>query len=95
MRQAIFLAVTLAMVSWCRPLGQTNRKRRTPPTTAPQAAVFDAASAFEFLKTLTGEWERSASDHDHGSNSRSVNLQSHGGRKLGHGDDLSGRRHAK
>jgi hypothetical protein len=39
---------------------------------APAAVVYDADSAFEFLKTLTGEWERSGGDHEHGTDAKSV-----------------------
>lgn len=38
----------------------------------PESVVYDAASAFEFLKTLTGNWERAGGDHDHGGDSHAV-----------------------
>jgi len=41
----------------------------------PQTTIYDAASAFEFLKTLAGEWERSGGGHDHGGGSRGVNFK--------------------
>ena len=41
----------------------------------PQAVVYDAASAFEFLKTLTGEWERSGGDHEHDGTSHAVTFR--------------------
>ena len=38
----------------------------------PENVVYDADSAFEFLKTLAGTWEHSGDGHDHGSTSNQV-----------------------
>ena len=38
----------------------------------PEAVVYNAASAFAFLKTLSGNWERSGGAHDHGGDSHKV-----------------------
>ena len=67
-----------------------NAKPVDSPADGPAAVVYDANSAFEFLKTLAGDWERSNGDHQHGGSSRG-DVQGHGCRKLRHGNDLSGR----
>ena len=45
-----------------------------PGDTPPQDVVYDAHSAFEFLKSLAGDWEMSG-DHDHGGGSNAVNFR--------------------
>jgi hypothetical protein len=73
MKRAIILAATVALVLVSARFARADQSKPADASAAaPQTAVYDAASAFEFLKTLTGEWERSASDHEHGSSSRSV-----------------------
>ncbi len=69
-------ASTLALISlsaWC--VGADNVKPESSTSKSPQSVVYDAGSAFEFLKTLTGEWERSGDDHDHGGQSHSVKFR--------------------
>ncbi len=44
-------------------------------TGSPESVVYDADSAFEFLKTLGGDWERSGVDHQHGGSSRLVTFK--------------------
>jgi hypothetical protein len=39
---------------------------------APEKVVYDATTAFEFLKTLAGNWERTGGAHDHGGDSHQV-----------------------
>ena len=41
----------------------------------PESVVYDAASAFEFLKTLTGDWEHTGGAHDHGTKSNTVSYR--------------------
>jgi hypothetical protein len=41
----------------------------------PETVVYDAASAFEFLKTLTGDWERLGEEHDHGGKSHATTFR--------------------
>ena len=41
----------------------------------PEKVVFDAATAFEFLKSLTGNWEQSGGEHDHGSKSHTISYR--------------------
>jgi len=52
-----------------------NAKPVDSPADGPAAVVYDANSAFEFLKTLAGDWERSNGDHQHGSSSRAVTFK--------------------
>ncbi|HEY4312836.1 MAG TPA: hypothetical protein VGN12_25525 [Pirellulales bacterium] len=69
-------AATLVLFSlsdWT--MGADNSKSEDAPKKSPQSVVYDADSAFEFLKTLTGEWERSGGDHDHGGKSHAVNFR--------------------
>jgi hypothetical protein len=42
---------------------------------SPAVVVYDAGSAFQYLKTLAGDWERQSGDHEHGSSSRSVTFR--------------------
>jgi hypothetical protein len=39
---------------------------KEPAPGGPAAVVFDAGSAFDFIATMAGEWERSGGGHDHG-----------------------------
>jgi ABC-type molybdate transport system substrate-binding protein len=66
------LALTLAFVPGSA-AGQS--KDAKPKANAPEAVVYDAASAFAFLKTLAGDWERGSGDHEHGSSSREANFK--------------------
>ncbi|MEK6324925.1 MAG: hypothetical protein AABN33_25055 [Acidobacteriota bacterium] len=65
---ALFFALVPA--SWA---GQSKDGHK--PAGAPETVVYDAASAFEFLKTLAGDWERGSGDHEHGSSSRSASFK--------------------
>ncbi|HWN99709.1 MAG TPA: hypothetical protein VNS63_10610, partial [Blastocatellia bacterium] len=66
------LALVLALVpaSWA---GQSKDGKKAAG--APETVVYDATSAFEFLKTLAGDWDRGSGDHEHGSSSRSANFK--------------------
>jgi hypothetical protein len=64
------LVLALVPASWA---GQS--KDGNKPASAPESIVYDASSAFEFLKTLAGEWERGSGDHEHGSSSRSASFK--------------------
>ncbi len=76
MTRAIVFASILALLSLLAlPARADESKAAVGLAGAPQAVVYDAASAFEFLKTLTGEWERSGGDHEHGGSSRSVTFK--------------------
>jgi hypothetical protein len=41
----------------------------------PATVVYDADSAFQFLQTMTGDWDRSGGDHDHGANSNLIKIR--------------------
>jgi calcineurin-like phosphoesterase family protein len=64
------LVLLLAFVSRARAADQS--KSPDTATVGPQSVVYDASSAFEFLKTLAGNWERVGGDHDHGGDSKAV-----------------------
>jgi hypothetical protein len=76
MKRAIILVSSLALVL---ALVQASLARQSKDgkkaAGAPEAIVYDAASAFEFLKTLAGDWERASGDHEHGSTSRAVSFK--------------------
>jgi hypothetical protein len=70
MRKLLALTSTCAFVLAISPaLHAGETKAATKPAAAPESVVYDANSAFDFLKTLTGTWERSGSGHDHGGKS--------------------------
>ena len=59
MKRAITLLSSLALVLALVPsslAGQAKDSRKS--AAAPEMVVYDAASAFEFLKTLAGDWSR-------------------------------------
>jgi hypothetical protein len=62
MRVHAFVALTLtAMLTLAAGANADDAK----PTTNPDKVVYDANSAFEFLKTLAGNWERQGGEGDH------------------------------
>ncbi len=72
MRIALLSAVSLTAALL---LGSQVRAEEAAPAKAassPDKVVYDAKSAFEFLKTLTGDWERSGGAHEHGDGSHKV-----------------------
>ena len=76
MKRAITLLSSLALVLALVPsslAGQAKDARKS--SAAPETIVYDAASAFEFLKTLAGDWSRGSGDHEHGSSSREANFK--------------------
>ena len=46
------------------------------PATSPDQVVYDAQSAFAFLKSMVGTWEGAAREHDHGGTARRVDVRS-------------------
>jgi len=76
MKRATILLSSLALFIALVPAysaGQIKDGKKV--STAPEAVVYDAASAFEFLKTLAGDWDRASGDHEHGSSSRMVSFK--------------------
>jgi hypothetical protein len=74
MKKALFGTALLALVALLKAQAADNTNSAKPTDTLPQDVVYDAASAFEFLKTLTGDWEMSG-DHDHGGGSNAVTFR--------------------
>lgn len=60
-------------------IGADNAKPAESAKPAPQSVVYDAASAFEFFKTLTGDWEHTGDAHDHGNKSNTVSYRTTAG----------------
>lgn len=76
MRRAIILLSSIALVLAVVPASWAGQSRdANKAASKPEAVVYDAASAFEFLRTLAGDWERGSGDHEHGSSSRSVSFK--------------------
>jgi hypothetical protein len=76
MKKAISTVLSFALVLLLVPATFAGQSKDTKNSTgAPETVVYDAASAFEFLKTLAGDWERASGDHEHGSGSRAVNFK--------------------
>lgn len=71
-RAIVFAAISaFALASYAR----ADQSSAAGSAGGPQAVVHDASSAFEFLKTLAGDWERSSGDHQHGSKSRATTFK--------------------
>jgi hypothetical protein len=76
MSKANLITSTLALLSLSTlAVGADNSKPADAATGSPQSVVYDTTSAFEFLKSLTGEWERAGDAHDHGGESHSVSFR--------------------
>jgi len=76
MKRPIILISSLALVLTLGPASLARQsKDGKKPTGAPETVVYDAASAFAFLKTLAGDWERASGDHEHGSSSGAVSFK--------------------
>lgn len=76
MKRAITLLSSLALVLALAPAHLARQASSvTKSAKAPETVVYDAASAFEFLKTLAGDWDRASGDHEHGGSSRLVSFK--------------------
>jgi len=72
MKNFVFLAASLgiACVAWAGEPATDGK------TTNPAAVVYDDKSAFEYIKTLAGNWERmGAASHEHGASSSVVSFK--------------------
>ena len=69
-KQISIIAATLALAL---PLQAADSKDKAGAN--PASVVYDAQSAFSYLKTLAGDWERQSNDHEHGSSSRIVTFR--------------------
>jgi hypothetical protein len=74
MKNVILYSSALVLLLAFVPGAVAADQSKTPDTASvgPQSVVYDASSAFEFLKTLAGNWERVGDDHDHGGESKAV-----------------------
>ncbi|MGD9720174.1 MAG: hypothetical protein AB7O59_07925 [Pirellulales bacterium] len=64
--------VLCALSAWC--VAAEKAKPAEAAADSPQSVVYDANSAFKFLTTLTGDWERSGDDH-HAGDSHTVSFR--------------------
>jgi hypothetical protein len=72
MKKLLALASTLAFVLTVNSViraGDAKTAAKPAASSSPESVVYDASSAFDFLKTLSGTWERSGSGHEHGGKS--------------------------
>ncbi len=75
MRYATLFAATLAIIAFSLSSARADQSKPTEPAAGPQSVVYNAASAFEFLKTMKGTWERSGGDHEHDGDSNAVTFR--------------------
>ena len=76
MRTLQIFASTLAAIAFATLAFAADKSKTDDAASAsPQSVVYDAASAYQFLKSMTGEWERSGDDHDHGGKSQTVSFR--------------------
>jgi hypothetical protein len=66
------VALAFALVAMIAVRAGADDAAPAKAATSPDKVVYDANSAFEFLKTLSGNWERAGGAHDHGSASHDV-----------------------
>ncbi len=64
----VFTAIPALLVALALPARADQSKEPAPG--GPSAVVYDAGSAFDFLATMAGEWERASGGHDHGGKSK-------------------------
>ena len=76
MKKSVILISCLALALALVPASAAGQsKDAKPKASAPETVVYDATSAFAFLKTLAGDWERGSGDHQHGSSARETNFK--------------------
>ncbi len=72
MKATIMFAVALTIAAILSVGASADDAKPAKLSDSPDKVVYDANSAFAFLKTLAGDWERSGGAHDHGGNSHKV-----------------------
>ena len=75
MRAILFISTSVLVLALMLVARAERPKSADALAAAPQSVVYDADSAFEFIKTMVGEWNRSSGDHDHGSTSHAVTFR--------------------
>jgi hypothetical protein len=72
MKKLLTVASMFAFVFAVDPVlrARDTKPAAAKPAGSPESVVYDASSAFEFLKTLAGTWERSGHGHEHGGKSK-------------------------
>ncbi len=75
MRTAVLFAALSVFVLTLSLSTRADDAKPAATASAPQSVVYDAQSAFDFLKTLAGDWERVGGGHEHGSDAHSVSYR--------------------
>ncbi len=66
MKKAIVCLAALACVTAVTAVRAEEAKSTHKAITNPESVVYDAESAFEFLKSMNGTWQRAGGGHDYG-----------------------------
>jgi hypothetical protein len=70
MKKAMTLASAFACFAAFTMAARAADTKSQPKTiTNPESVVYDAESAFEFLKSMSGTWQRTGGNHDYGTKS--------------------------
>jgi hypothetical protein len=70
MKKALALVLAVTCVSaFSLTVRAADAKSATKSVANPETVVFDAESAFEYLKSLNGTWQRTGGNHDYGTKS--------------------------
>ena len=75
MSRANFIGSAFAILLLASVSAAAEKSAPADATPKPEAVVYDAASAFKFLTSMTGDWERSGGAHDHGDDAHSVSFR--------------------
>ena len=76
MKKAIIATVCSILVVALIPCAAAGEAEDQPNVAVkPEAIVYDAASALEFFKSLSGDWESGSDSYQHGSNSPVVSFK--------------------
>ena len=75
MRTFQILASALAVLALSTIAVAADKSKPDDAAPSPQSVVYDAASAFEFLKSMAGDWDRIGGNHDHGGKSQTSSIR--------------------
>jgi hypothetical protein len=75
MKASMLLAMALTFFATLSVRAGADESAPAKASVGPEKVIYDAPAAFEFLKTLTGNWERSGDAHDHGGDSHRVTFR--------------------
>jgi hypothetical protein len=72
MKAHTYFAAALMVIAMLCVRAAADDAKPSAALASPDKVVYDASSAFEFLKTLAGNWTRTGGAHDHGGDSHQV-----------------------